>query len=43
VDRLWFAGAPAEAGVLGAETFRHAWGEAPARVPATDVFEGLEG
>ncbi|GJG86985.1 GlcNAc-PI de-N-acetylase [Gemmatimonadetes bacterium T265] len=29
--------------VFDVETFRHAWGEPPPRVPAADVFEGLDG
>ena len=29
--------------VFNVETFRHAWGEPPPRVPASDLFEGLDG
>lgn len=28
--------------VFDVETFRHAWGDPPPRVPASDVFEGLD-
>ncbi len=46
VRPLWYdraEGSGAGRRVFAVETFRHAWGEAPPRVPAADLFEGLDG
>lgn len=45
VRRVWYdAAARSGAGrrVFDTECFRHAWGEPPRRVPAADLFEGLD-
>ena len=46
VRSLWYEKAEdsgAGRRVFDVETFRQAWGEAPPRVPATDLFDGLGG